>query len=225
MYMRRIFSLIAVTLASVFVATAEAQVGAAPSIGFDPYGTFQSSEVDHVNLSNGNVVVRIPLFSLPQRGAFKPITYSIFANTMPWTAQLLPDTAGGAGYNVTYQMSPETQILSDAPPEFPVAGGNSTYLDSSANLKTVTNWSIQDYSGASHALVYNWADPSELRTIDGSGYRLKYDGGSTYQNTHTYDPERGYNDPAWPTISWPNETVYTSSGITHVAAPLYRACL
>ena len=36
--------------------------------GIKAFGSYQGSEIDSVGLSNGNLILHIPLFSLPQRG-------------------------------------------------------------------------------------------------------------------------------------------------------------
>src|SRR5258708_4159206 len=41
--------------------------------GFKPYGTYSGSNIDSVNLMNGNLMLHIPMpFDLPQRGRVQP---------------------------------------------------------------------------------------------------------------------------------------------------------
>ncbi|HEX3156032.1 MAG TPA: hypothetical protein VHV32_15495, partial [Candidatus Angelobacter sp.] len=44
---------------------------AANEQGIKPYGSFHGSDIDSVNVSNGHLELRIPLFSYPQRGSLK----------------------------------------------------------------------------------------------------------------------------------------------------------
>jgi len=49
--------------------------------GVTPYGSFEAGNIDSVNLMNGNVHLRIPLYSLPQRGGLK-LNYSLVINNL-----------------------------------------------------------------------------------------------------------------------------------------------
>ena len=48
-------------------------------MGLKPYGAYHGGEIDTVSLSNGNLFAKIPLFSVPQRGAL-PLSYSLYYN-------------------------------------------------------------------------------------------------------------------------------------------------
>src|SRR6266481_8758426 len=55
--------------------------------GFKPYGTYAGSEIDTVNLSNGNLMLHIPMpFNYPQRGK---LGYNSFlgVTTQVWTTK------------------------------------------------------------------------------------------------------------------------------------------
>ena len=61
-------------LVTIFVVTfgfvsAFAQNDPTLDTGFKPYGSYQGGDLDSVNLSNGNLVVHIPLAGYPQRGS------------------------------------------------------------------------------------------------------------------------------------------------------------
>ncbi len=63
--------LLAVVLAGVIPLQAQTE----PNLenGFKPYGTYSGSNIDSVNLENGNLMLHIPMpFSLPQRGRIQP---------------------------------------------------------------------------------------------------------------------------------------------------------
>ena len=49
--------------------------------GFTPYQSFHGGDVDSVNLYNGNLILRIPLASYPQRGGALKVSYSFLVNT------------------------------------------------------------------------------------------------------------------------------------------------
>jgi hypothetical protein len=51
-----------------------------PQFGIIPAGTYQNYHVDTMNMLNGNDIIKIPLFSLPQRGKLS-LSFSAVSNT------------------------------------------------------------------------------------------------------------------------------------------------
>src|SRR6266567_9134220 len=47
---------------------ARAQTDPLQAQGVTPWGSYQHSDIDSVNMMNGSLTIRIPLYSLPQRG-------------------------------------------------------------------------------------------------------------------------------------------------------------
>jgi len=58
--------------------------GASPEppedMGLKPFGAYHAGNFDSVSISNGNLFVKIPLFSIPQRGSTE-LSYSLYYNT------------------------------------------------------------------------------------------------------------------------------------------------
>ena len=172
--MRILSSLLTGVLALTLVSAASAQV---PGLGFNPEGVFQHGDVDSVNLQNFNATIRIPLFSLPQRGSLKSIDYDLFANTNIWTPVFYPD--GGStptgNYTGTYSwLGPAFNI-----PQFVTYGSaDNSYIGTDGTQYDASNDWIQDAGGGMHALVVDAssvASPNTqanaiYRTVDGSGY-------------------------------------------------------
>src|SRR5437016_14328101 len=52
--------------------------------GLKPYGSFQFGNIDVVNLSNANLTVLGPLWSVPQRGGKLNLKYSFGYNDKGW---------------------------------------------------------------------------------------------------------------------------------------------
>ena len=69
-------SVLAILAGMFAVQAAWAQVPSYDEVGFKPYGSYDGSSVDKVNLDNLNVTLDIPLYSLPQRGRLA-LTYSL----------------------------------------------------------------------------------------------------------------------------------------------------
>jgi RHS repeat-associated protein len=166
-------------VASTFDVTAHPQAAPTPQFGIVPSGAYQTYNVDAMNMSNLNDVITIPLFSLPQLGKLS-LSFSAVANTSNWQ----PDS----------YCSPDGSQCQDwYSPNFPnygmfgggyglgpaIVGDNFPGINSDEFFQTCPNtdldcvstlWSVTDGSGGSYSLYYNAASPTQLRTIDGSGY-------------------------------------------------------
>ena len=55
--------------------------------GFKPWGSFQGSDIDSVNLENGNLMLHIPIASYPQRGGLLKLGYTARYNSIAWAVQ------------------------------------------------------------------------------------------------------------------------------------------
>jgi len=67
----------------------EAQTNPNLEIGLKPFGSYDTSGFDSVSVTNGNLTMHIPLFSVPQRGDFTSPTYITY-NAKGWLT--LPET-------------------------------------------------------------------------------------------------------------------------------------
>ncbi len=54
--------------------------------GVKPYGSYHGGDIDSVNLSNGNLILHVPLLSYPQRGGQLPFTFYIQYNNKGYRA-------------------------------------------------------------------------------------------------------------------------------------------
>jgi hypothetical protein len=82
-------------------------------LGLNPHAAFSNSDIDHINLSTGNVVGTIPLVSYPQRGHLPPLTFSAIFNTNPWHIEGTCDPYGDqcVAYYVVDTISPIGNML------------------------------------------------------------------------------------------------------------------
>jgi YD repeat-containing protein len=80
--------------------TSNAQVTADIAQGQTPYGVYQMGDIDSVNAVNGNVSLRIPLLSYPQRGKDLRMDFYIYSNDKQWTIGNFQDVlqANGSSY-------------------------------------------------------------------------------------------------------------------------------
>ena len=63
--------LVSIFVLAVFCSIAFAQTNPNLEVGFKPYGAYDDTAFDSVNVANGNLTLHIPLFEYPQRGALK----------------------------------------------------------------------------------------------------------------------------------------------------------
>jgi len=63
--------------------------------GLKPFGSFQGSDIDLVSLSSGNLVLRIPLISYPQRGGLLRVNYILQFNAKSWYPKFTNNNQGG----------------------------------------------------------------------------------------------------------------------------------
>ena len=170
-------------LASCSAIALRAQSGASPStspFGITASGSYAGYDIDTVNMDNGNVIVRTPLFSLPQLGKLA-LSFSAVSNTTSWQQEYdCPD-----GVDCEYYYSPSSPFprptyssINISSPvigndQFPSAGYNvvnSNYCTLSCQNYQYIEWSVLDASGGSHQLFYDSTNMSRLRSTDGSGY-------------------------------------------------------
>jgi RHS repeat-associated protein len=69
--------------------------------GFKPYGTYGGSDIDSINLSNGNLIVHIPMpFTFPQRGGKLSPKMVVRMSSKAWAVStfLAPNNGGHSNY-------------------------------------------------------------------------------------------------------------------------------
>jgi hypothetical protein len=162
--------------------------------GFVPWGSFQHTDIDSLNMLNGSMTLHIPLFSLPQRGGLS-LSFSIQGNTTVWNT--IHQCTSGT--NVCYTVRGLNQYNPTGPRVVldQVLDGAMNQYRYPANSNTFYNvWSLTDASGAPHPLGYDNSNTSLLRATDGSGF--------------LYVP---VNTPDSPYSTAGDGTIYTSSGI------------
>jgi len=71
------------------------QINANAAQGASPYAVYNVGDIDNVNILNGNVFVKIPLLSYPQRGKDLTMNFYIYANDKQW---YIGNYQGGATY-------------------------------------------------------------------------------------------------------------------------------
>jgi len=156
-----------VCLLSILIGSAAYAQNVDVGMGFLPYESYQSADFDSVNLSDGNVVLQIPLISFPQKGTLPTLSLSVNYNSYGWYDEEFCDE--------DFDCSDEWMPLGGTPWVTWVSDSvvtlNVGYYDPCFPPMTV-----MDGSGAAHAMGYvgtSSTTPSTLRSIDGSGYQIQ----------------------------------------------------
>ncbi len=160
----------------------------APDIGIQPYKTYSNTDIDHIDLANGNVFGSIPLISYSQLGHLEPLTFSLNFNSNPWYQQQECDSYSQEClvYFINYGGSNTTgSYVGDLSGVQLISNLQGTRLQVNSGI---TSWwtctevtpcdvevasrtfSITDNTGASHALLFDPNNPSWLHAADGTGY-------------------------------------------------------
>lgn len=166
-----------------------------------PWGSYQQSDFDTVNLMNGSIAIHIPLYSLPQRGRLS-LSYTLTGTSPVYGVSnflcrghsncLRANFNWGPGI---YNSRPVSLIFDQA------LIAVSRQIRYPANSNDFYNlYSIQDESGTIHQLGYDNANRQLLRATDGTGF--------------LYNPQLS---PSYsPYLTFNGGTIYTASGTRHI---------
>jgi YD repeat-containing protein len=201
-----------VALSLLIFASAPAQQPITPQFGIVPTGSYENYHVDSVNMDNGNDIIHIPLFSLPQLGKLS-LSFSIVANTATWQPDI---SCSPDGLDCFYSYTPVAPIYGSLGYPQQISAIGPTIVSNNLPAVGATQfispaycfklhppstseqcgwfysefWSIYDATGGTHPLYYDATNISNLRTTDGSGYL--YESGmpdpSQYQTPSSNNP-------------------------------------
>jgi RHS repeat-associated protein len=138
--------------------------------GFKPYGSYDGSNMDTINLQNGNLMLHIPVYpEAPQRGKMD-LNYLLYVTSKNWAKACTP--------------SPCAWTLLAASPDlengWEVTSRRTVNIDSSSGqtIYTAAGYSIVTGDGGNHQLyaIPGNTDASgqvtKYQSIDGTGYHL-----------------------------------------------------
>ena len=144
----------------------------APSIenGFKPYGSYEGSHLDTVNLMNGNVMLHAPLMpETPQRGSLK-VASTLYSTSQDWQVVCNPGckwAKGGAG--VFVEFSPFLKLHRTI---------EMNHVYDNIAVQYAYNYTITTQSGSVHALhgvagtEDQYGEPTQFDSIDLTGFHL-----------------------------------------------------
>jgi RHS repeat-associated protein len=172
--------------------------------GVKPFGSYDGSSVESVNVENGELNLRVPLYSLPERGklhlsfslSYQDVGYQLIQNCPPGGGLHESCDTDTEPTNTTWGVQPiaDQQIYVQ---EYSVSAGSN---GDNGNPYFYTTFDLKDATGAVHNLAY---DGTMFHAIDGSGWAYIY----------------GYSTPPYwplsssqPTRALPNGTAIDSDG-------------
>jgi hypothetical protein len=197
----------------------QGQAAATPEVGANPFKSYSGGDIDHIQMQNGSLYLRIPLVSYPQKGKLS-LSFSLLANGSQWQEYGWCDGTGGCDYE--YASGFSISMLCNFPaPSWPEGGPANVQVvvDQDLSSNGCTNadvypyntfyWNssgIIDSSQAIHPLGYNPNNWSQMQATDGSGYTVINPCITSISDAATGTPSPGCDAPI---------TTYESNGVKH----------
>ncbi|MBZ5492454.1 MAG: hypothetical protein LAO76_16115 [Acidobacteriia bacterium] len=138
--------------------------------GFKPYGSYEGSQLDTVNLMNGNVIFHAPLTpETPQRGSLK-VSNTLYSTSQDWQVVCNPGckwAKGGAG--IFLQSSPFLKLHRTI---------EMNHIYDNLAVLYAYDYSITSESGSVHKLhgvagtEDQYGEPTQFDSIDLTGFHL-----------------------------------------------------
>src|SRR6202142_181096 len=171
-------------------------------IGLRPYGSYEGGKIDTVSLTNGNLMLHIPLFSYPQRGSL-PANMNLTYNNKNWYVHSAcsngtcidqwkwnPLTPSGVYFNFDGAMGISYTLIKP-----------NIYI-----------WTLYTSDGGSHLMSTDTA--GGYHTVDGTG--IYYNGANP---TNGLTPLGLFRDGSKPLNSDSNGNLMTSTGFGYMGPP------
>ena len=194
--------------------------------GVKSFGSYTGSDIDTVNLQNGNVMLHIPLFSYPQRGGLG-LGYSVQLNSKNWQVGQFYDTNNILLYRWMLAGQPGLSLTGSY--DVLVQRGRTITTDLNGNVTEADfDYAVRTADGAVHWLTGALAN-GNMVTLDGSNFQFTLIRGTKYANTaleHSDDTgilkDSKGNTYNYPSISNDYSKIAPASGtsanlVSHVA--------
>ena len=144
---------------------AQAQTNPNLEIGFKPFGSYDGTDIDSVNLYTGDLTVHIPLFSYPQRGTLRSESVMSLNTKMFKVFQNCNHVTGVC--NDSWRLNTTGQYM------FPlgVSIRNTSFLGPYWTYNTTYSYiySTTTWDGAVHQMALNTSDNTTYESTDNTG--------------------------------------------------------
>lgn len=162
--MRVFVTLSSMVLVAMFPVLLVSQQQAATETGEKPFGSFDGTSVESVNLENGQLVLNAPLYSLPQRGQLA-LSFSITYQDLVYALNVKCAPLGGQ-CNSSLHPNPGTTYGVQIALDQGVKQVTDTDTEISSNLYAEA-YALTDMQDTAHNFGYNG---SYYQAVDGSGW-------------------------------------------------------
>jgi hypothetical protein len=181
----RLARLVFVVFAIVFIANGALFAQTAPNLenGWKPFGSYDGTHLDTVNLLNGNLMLHAPIVpDVPQRGSLK-IAYSLYGTSKDWQVscffdshtQLMQCSWVKGGGQIGVVMSPANlSVHRTLDKQYSGGQGNTTYAAYGYTI-TTSDGAAHQLSGVTGTEDSN-GEPTQFDSADLSGYHLVLSG-------------------------------------------------
>ena len=164
-----------ITLLFLAVAFSFVRIGSAqntPDVakGFSPFAEYVPSEIDNVNPANGNLFLKIPLVSFPQRGGNLRLDYYIYYNDKQWIFSGTPCILGPSSNDC-----PSNNLLA-IDGQWGIINSGDSYQDHYGV------YVARDQYGAEHVNERNWSEAYGPYSY--AQYQVTTNIGSTFVETN-----------------------------------------
>jgi RHS repeat-associated protein len=139
--------------------------------GLKPYGAYHGGDIDAVNMANGNLTVRIPLYSSPQRGGLK-LGYTLLYNAKHYYNRTFCDSLGDC---TDYMDSTAGFAGMIVAPDYRYNLASSIVQPTKGKPPILNILSVTDPTGASHPLAQTSSGIYE--SVDATGLQYAPTGG------------------------------------------------
>jgi len=146
--------------------------------GWKPYGSYDGSHLDTVNLMNGNLMLHAPIVPLGSQRGSLALQYSLFATAKAWQVVCVPNTSFGlacswrnGGTGVTFQPSLGVTVHRTLDKSYTTGEGTTTYEAYGYSL-TGPDQSTHQVHGVAGTEDAN-GHPTKYNAIDLSGYHIE----------------------------------------------------
>src|SRR5882724_9652634 len=147
--------------------------------GWKPYGSYDGTRLDTVNLMNGNLMLHAPVIpDLPQRGALS-ITNTLFVSSKDWQVACVANSGSPSGQTCSWQKGGAGVNIQRSP----FLGVHRTVVKNGSGTGTVTysayGYTVSSADAAAHQLtpVSGTEDPTgeatEFNSLDLTGYHVQ----------------------------------------------------
>ena len=171
---------LAVLLTIIFVTGGLLLGQSAPNLenGFKAFGSYQSGDLDTVNLQTGNLMFHVPVFSYPQRGGKLSANYMVQGSSKNWQVGTWTDTQHTDHYK---------WILTESPGVYSMTSSGVSFIDPglfelkrnrhlATDLAGNQTYTVDDYAIATGDGGWHWLSGftpgNHLMTMDGSGIQV-----------------------------------------------------